>query len=246
MIVADMCDAWFTVFHSDASDNGNNYGYEDVGDNIILYSRETNWVAREMWGHFASKGIFPDSPMLKRCRADLLEVYCSQNSALTDCASQKGLWAERHGLSDGDLSTWEGRRRLYDRLLVLRPRDIWLAPRCKAWCKWNEFNRHKSPELARRIMQDREADQVHLLLCDALFQFQTGRSLFCHAHLEQPDGSQMLYQEELAEVTGRSWIGRCDMCTAGRLRNPETQNLLKKGTQIVTTSQLMQRQVQKY
>lgn len=152
--------------------------------------------------------------MLRQCRADLLEVYCSQESALTGQATQKGLWAKRHGLSDGDLSTWEGRHRLYDRLLQLPPRNIWMSPRCKAWCRWNEFNQHKTKELANRIMTARQEDQVHLLLCDALFQFQTCRSRLCHAHVEQPVGSQMLYQEELAAVMDQSWIGRCDMCTA--------------------------------
>ena len=181
--------------------------------------------------------------MLQQCHADLLEVYCSQNSNLSEQANQKGLWAERHGLNDGDLSTWEGRHKLYDRLLQLRPRNIWMSPRCKAWCRWNEFNRHKTQELANRIMTARQEDQVHLLLCDALFQFQTCRSHLCHAHLEQPVGSQMLYQEELAAVLDQSWIGRCDMCTAGRLRHPQTQNYLQKGTQILTTSEVMHRQV---
>eukprot|EP00435_Cladocopium_sp_Y103_P032057 s892_g8.t1 len=197
-----------------------------------------------MWRHFAQRGIHPESPQLKQSRADLFEIYCSQDSQLTKQACNKGLWAERHGLSDGDLTTAAGRHCLYDRLLQLLPRNIWLAPRCKAWCRWNEFNRHKSQELALKIMEDRQKDQVHLLLCDALFQFQTIRAPDCHAHLEQPVGSQMLYQEELAAVLDQAVIGRCDMCTAGQLRHPQTQRYLQKGTQIVTTSEIMQKQVE--
>ena len=242
MLMADMCETWHNIFHTKPNDVEYRVGDNDVGENI-LYSRDTNWVALEMWRHFANKGIYPNSPMLQQCRADLLEVYCSQNSALTEQANQKGLWAERHGLNDGDLSTWEGRHRLYDRLLQLRLQNIWMSPRCKAWCRWNEFNRHKTQELANRIMTARQEDQVHLLLCDALFQFQTCRSRLCHAHLEQPVGSQMLYQEELAAVVDQSWIGRCDMCTAGHLKHPQTQNHLQKGTQILTTSEVMHRQV---
>ena len=99
--------------------------------------------------------------------------------------------AERFGLKQGDLSTASGRRCLYDRLLLKQPRHIWMSPRCKAWCRWNQFNMTKTPELANRIMKDRLEDIVHLLLCDAFFQFQQWRHPECHAHLEQPDGSHM-------------------------------------------------------
>ena len=94
-------------------------------------------------------------------------------------------------------------------------------------------------------MKAREADQVHLLLCDALFQFQAIRSPTCHAHLEQPSGSQMLYQEEMTAILEQSIIGRCDMCRAGSLKHPVSLLLpLQKGTQIVTTSQVMYRRIE--
>eukprot|EP00435_Cladocopium_sp_Y103_P074360 s963_g48.t1 len=215
---------------------------EDKGG-TILYTRETNWVSQEMWRHFATKGIFPNSPVLKQTKADLFEVYCSQDSQLTKRARQQNLWAERHGLNDGDLSTADGRAQLYDKLLQLLPRDIWLAPKCRAWCRWNEFNRYRSTELAKKIIRDREQEQVHLLLCDALFEFQCMRSPDTHAHLEQPAGSQMLFQEELEAILETSFIGRCDMCTAGALKHPTTKIPMQKGTQIVTTSELMKHQI---
>eukprot|EP00435_Cladocopium_sp_Y103_P063659 s40_g25.t1 len=88
-------------------------------------------------------------------------------------------------------------------------------------------------------MESRQADQVHLLLCDAVFQFQMWRSPRSHAHLEQPDGSHMLYQEELAAILEQAKIAKCDMCTAGQLKHPETGRHLQKRTQIVTTSNIM-------
>ena len=129
---------------------------------------------------------------LAKNATDLLEVYCSQESSLTKTARQLGMSANRHGLSDGDLATCEGRCKLYDRMLELLPRNIWLSPKCRAWCRWNTYNMSKSPEMAQRILQARENDVVHLLLCDALFQFQTWRSKNSHAHLEQPVGSHMM------------------------------------------------------
>ena len=120
------------------------------------------------------------------------------------------MWTERHGLNDRDLSTADGRIKLYDRLLQLLPRHVWLSPKCRAWCRWNEFNRDRSRELAQKVMRARADDQVHLLLCDAVFEFQTIRSDTSHAHLEQPAGSQMLFQEELEAVMSQSYTGRCD------------------------------------
>eukprot|EP00435_Cladocopium_sp_Y103_P069341 s209_g33.t1 len=171
-----------------------------------------------------------------------LEMMTMQNRmAEMEGARAQGLWAERHSIQDGDLDRQTGRFRLYDRLLKLRPRHIWLAPRCRAWCRWNVLNMQKSPELAHKIMQDRQDDQVHLQLCDAIFEFQTFRHSSSHAHLEQPAGSEMLYQEEMERLLSQAWTARCDMCTAGKLRHPVTSLPLQKGTQIVTTSQIMYR-----
>ena len=240
-VVADMCEAIHDVY-SKFNSNMQGFGLEEYGDSI-LYTRENNWVAKEMWEHFAQQGIYPNSPVLTIHKADLLEIYCSSDSQLTKQAKSKGLWAERHGLAEGDLTTADGRCKLYDRLLQLLPKNVWLSPKCRAWCRWNEFNRHRSAELAQKVMRAREADQVHLLLCDAIFEFQMTRSQHSHAHLEQPAGSQMLFQEEMEAVLAQSFLGRCDMCTAGALKHPTSGMPLQKGTQIITSSQIMKHRV---
>eukprot|EP00435_Cladocopium_sp_Y103_P060955 s399_g22.t1 len=210
----------------------------DVGENIFI-AQESNWVAQEMWKYLQDKGILQHRNRLSQNHYDVLEVYCSADSELTKQAQEHGLLASRFCLRDGDLSTAEGRFCLYDRMAALLPRNIWLSPKCRAWCRWNLYNMSKSPELAQKIMENRQDDRVHLLLCDALFQFQLWRSPQSHAHLEQPDGSQMLYQEELAAILERAMIAKCDMCTAGQLKHPETGRYLQKRMQIVTTSQIM-------
>ena len=206
---------------------------------FIGYNRENNWVATEMWQYMKSQGVHNQSLKGRSIRSDLFEIYCSQDSQLTHSMNQLNGDAERFGLKQGDLSTREGRCRLYDRLLVKQPRHLWMSPRCRAWCRWSQFNMSKSPELAKRIIQDRKEDCVHLLLCDALFQFQQWRNTECHAHLEQPDGSSMVYQDELKAVLDQVFRAKCDMCVAGQLRNPITDEPLKKSTQVLTTSKLM-------
>ena len=235
--MTDLCEAWQELTDDHVLDPMQEPS--DVGEDIF-HSRTSNWIAQEMWQFFASKGVSPDSPLMKTNRADLLEIYCCSESQLTHQARMQGLWAERHSIQDGDLNHQHGRYRLYERLLRLRPKHIWLSPKCKAWCRWNEFNRHKSQELAQKIMSERQDDQVHLMLCDALFGFQK-RHDTCHAHLEQPAGSQMLFQEELENIVAESWLARCDMCTAGKLKHPITGNPIQKGTQILTSSEIMHR-----
>ena len=204
-----------------------------------VYSK--NWVAEEMWEYMSSKGFTLDHQRASHVKSLLLEVYCSQDSELTKQAHQQGSAASRFGLRDGDLATFEGRRNLYDRVMQVLPRDIWMSPSCRAWCRWNIFNMHRSIESAKRVIEARERDSVHLLLCDALFQFQQWRSPQCHAHLEQPQGSQMIHREEMSNILATTDTARCDMCVAGQLRNPETGEFLKKGTQVLTTSAILAR-----
>ena len=211
-------------------------------DTIFMTSNQEvtdNWVAREMWDYI-NQQRYTSHSYLKN-NHDLLEVYCSQDSQLTQQAIRMGLKATRFTLKDGDLSTEAGRHKLYERLVQFRPSQVWMSPRCRAWCRWSTFNMHKSQENARKVMLHREQDRVHLLLCDAIFQFQQWRNTNSHAHLEQPVGSQMLHQEEMQRICQPTIRAVCDMCVAGQLRHPDTGNLLRKSTQIYTTSSIMAR-----
>ena len=238
--VADLCAAWQE--HVEPNDIFDPMFTRDVGETICV-TRENNWVAKEMWNFFSMKGVLKDPRRLALNLTDVMEVYCSESSELTSQAQAQGLMAERFCRKDGDLSTIPGRQALYNRLLKCLPRNLWLSPKCTAWCKWNVFNMSKSPEMAQKVFEARAADQVHLLLCDALFQFQMWRSPQSHAHLEQPKGSQMIYQEELQAILDRALIAHCDMCRAGRLKHPVSGKLIQKGTQVITTSRIMHRQL---
>ena len=210
-------------------------GFLDNGEFIYL-SKKDNWVAREMWEYMESKGLMPNQPCPLKVKSELIEVYCSSESELTRTAQRLGLRATRHGLREGDLTTSEGRHRLYEKLFTELPLHAWMSPKCRAWCR--VFNMNRNPKTAVRVMKARKEDLVHLMLCDAIFEFQRWRR--CHAHLEQPVGSEMLLQAELQDILDRSLVARCDMCIAGQLSNPETGERIKKGTQVLTTSSLMQ------
>ena len=53
----------------------------------------------------------------------------------------------------------------------------------------------------------------------------------------------MIYQEELQVILDHAMIAQCDMCLAGRLKHPVSGKLIQKGTQIITTSRIMHRQI---
>ena len=82
-------------------------------------------------------------------------------------------------------------------------------------------------ELAQKVIDARLDEEVHLMLCAAVFDFQSWRK--AHTHLEQPAGSEMLYQPELQHLYANMLCSRCDQCVAGLLTHPETDKPNQKG-----------------
>ena len=208
-----------------------------------------NWVHEEMWTYFHKShpnmteheihGYF------KKSKIQILEVYCSENSQLTHQGSLIGMTTARFGLRQGDLSTFKGRCALYDMLWSLRPQHIWVSPKCGPWSSWNRLNAQKSLKLAEQIRLDKVSENVHLLMCDALFRLQDWRSDHCHFHLEQPQGSEMIWQKEMGNILRHTFRVSCDMCVAGQLRHPNSQEFLHKRTQVFSTSRIMWRMLQR-
>ena len=157
----------------------------------------------------------------------------------------QGLTAIRFGLRQGDLSTYAGRCRLYDALWVFRPKHIWVSPKCSPWCLWNRLNATKSERLAQHVAQSRAAENVHLWMCSALCQLQLWRGDTFHFHLEQPQGSEMIHQKEMMFILQHTLRVLCDMCVAGGLRHPNSQEHLRKRTQVLTTSKIMHRMLER-
>ena len=218
-------------------------------DCLLANQVPDNHVFQEMWSYWCKRFNISDPQTIRRHFAqpgvDLLEVYCSQDSQLTKQCVSQGLSAMRFSLKHGDLNTSSGRHVLYDMLWQLRPKHIWVAPTCKPWCCWSRLNAAKSESLAQKICQERQGESVHLLLCDALLHLQLWRNDDCHFHLEQPQGSDLVHQREMYVVNQHTRKALCDMCTAGRLHHPETSHLLRKRTQILTTSDIMYRTLEK-
>ena len=219
-------------------------------DDVSTATTWSNWVIDEMWKYFRKK--FPNYRLsdfdqhFSHSKIDLLEVYCSESSQLTHQCQALGMSSARFGLKQGDLSTFAGRANLYDVLWMLRPRHIWTSPKCGPWCAWSRLNMAKSVAMERQILKSRQAEKVHLCLCDALHSFQCWRGPLFHFHLEQPLGSELVHQDEMCNIVQHTLKAICDMCSAGHLKHPEYPKFLKKRTQILTTSKFMWRTLEQF
>ena len=85
---------------------------------------------------------------------DLLEVFRSSNSSLTDQVNKQGGKAMRFEYCQGDLQTTEGRRNLFAQVARHRPKHVWLSPRCGPWSYWSRFNSQRSLESWDEIQSD--------------------------------------------------------------------------------------------
>ena len=170
-------------------------------------------------------------------KLNLIEVFCSDQSTLTEQVNQLGGKAMRFGLRQGDLQQPEGRRKLFDAVCRHRPEDVWVSPTCKPWSKWSTLNSQKSVELWDRIHAERQDMLCQVALCLVLCRYQHRCSR--HAHWEQPGGSLMFQLPYLSELMRYMLSARPDMCTAGNLQDPENGQFMKKGMHILTSSRTM-------
>ena len=168
-------------------------------------------------------------------QADLLEVFCSEKSALSDQVLKLGGTAYRFGRAQGDLETTEGRKALFVQLLKHRPKNVWMSPTCGPWSKWSQFNLLRSLSAFDSIQQQRFSMLIQVALCLVLCRYQHRQCR--HAHWEQPKGSYMMRLPYIQEIYRYMLCAMPDLCDAGNLRDPVSNLLMQKGLHIMTTSQ---------
>ena len=179
-----------------------------------------------------AKNITPSTKSI-----DLLEVFCSDQSAITDQIQKLGGTAIRFGRTQGDLETPEGRTALFVQLLKHRPKNVWMSPTCGPWSKWSQFNSLRSLAAFDSIQQQRFIMLNQVALCLVICRYQHRQCR--HAHWEQPKGSYMMRLPYIQEIYRYLISTMPDLCNAGNLRDPENQMPMQKGLQIMTSSKKM-------
>jgi transposase InsO family protein len=166
---------------------------------------------------------------------DLLEVFCSDCSAITDQVQKLGGTSIRFGRTQGDLETAEGRRALFVQLLKHRPKNVWMSPTCGPWSKWSQFNSLRSIAAFDSIQHQRFSMLSQVALCLVLCRYQHRKNQ--HAHWEQPKGSYMMRLPYIQEIYRYLLRTMPDLCNAGNLKDPENKLPMQKGLHIMTSSQ---------
>ena len=112
---------------------------------VQQYTKELQSIIQQHQQHCSGKGQ----------RLDLLEVFCGPQSQLTAQAQKLGYRAERFGMAQGDLQTFQGREKLFHKLVVHRPRHVWFSPTCGPWSGFSCLNGSRSVESWDALQQDR-------------------------------------------------------------------------------------------
>ena len=193
---------------------------------------EANWITFSEGNHKTPEK-FPEfvGPI------DLLEVYASENSRLTEQINSMGGKAMRFTKEHGDLGTPAGQRALLEVIDRTQPRHIWVAPECGPWCAWSRFNMGRSLNSHQEISLKRIESLKHLRLCTAILKIQILKGR--HFHMENPEGSEVWGLKEVQDIVKHTIPVRFDQCQYG-LRHPNNSTYLKKGTRIQTTSEEVQ------
>ena len=140
---------------------------------------------------------------------DLLEVYADPNSPLTDAVIRQGGKAMRFTKQDGDLSTHDGQKKLWQWIDKYQPKEIWTAPECGPWGPWSRFNLARSLATNELITRARESEMCHLNLCLQLCRYQVRRGR--HFHFEHPQTSEALHTEPNLWYRFKNWLKWYDL-----------------------------------
>lgn len=175
-----------------------------------------------------------ESRTVNRPKCDVFEVFCGDQSQITNqCLKMQGS-SFRFGMSQGNLQSPEGRRNLFTNLVEKRPRHIWFAPTCGPWSAWSQFNGQRSIQAWEDLLSQRHQQLEQIALGIVLFRYQ--RQVDHHFHWEQPARSLMFKMPYLSEVFQHSQCAEFDMCVVGDLRDPQNHKPMQKGMIVATTS----------
>ena len=164
----------------------------------------------------------------------LFEVFCGKQSPLVQqCQNLRGK-AQRFCRERGDLQSVDGRKDLFQEMYRCQPEHLWFSPSCNPWCGFSTLNGSRSLQAWDDLQSNRRYHLEQLALGLVLLRFQLQHQR--HLHWEQPRTSVMFRLPLLKELYIHSKAAEFDMCQFD-LRDPNSQELIKKGMIVRTTSQ---------
>ena len=172
---------------------------------------------------------------------DVLEVFCSPTSMMTQTANNSGLRAARWTQDDFDLSRPSGCLQAYNRLKELRPKRLWLSPPCGPYSIMQNANQ-RNPQQIENLQQKRELAFRMWQSCIRLAKLQI--ELGGMVYIEQP---QRCMSWSLQDQRTRQLIDELttycirDQCFDA-LTHPKSGLPMQKGTRIQTNDRAFAQQ----
>ena len=174
-------------------------------------------------------------------KIQFVEVFCGPNSELTKQMQNMNIRSRRFGLAEGDLSTVEGRNKLFEIIVRQKPEHVWFSPVCGPWSPWSHLNEKKSLEQFDKINLQRSQNLYQLALGVVLLRHQFSKGK--HLHWEQTRKSMMFRTPLLSELYALTHASNFDMCQVGELKDPVSQLLIQKSMTVRTTSAKLHEQL---
>ena len=170
------------------------------------------------------------SGLRKGLKVGLVEIYAglgNLSQAFEDCQEpdDSQVQAIRLGHRWGqELRSKESRWFIQGLLALCKPDDVWVAFPCKAHCKWNQFNEHKSFATRQKVLQERLKSWADLQLLFEVIEAQVARNRAVHA--ENPEGSLAWRDPRFKKLKGPHAYVTFDQCALG-LKHPRTGRPVK-------------------
>ncbi|CAE8612681.1 unnamed protein product [Polarella glacialis] len=177
----------------------------------------------------------------------MLEVFCGgelgteTTKAFTDHGEL--VLEPRDILFGHDLKNRSERERLYDDVVNLRPRMVWLAFPCRLYGSFTHLN-YRTPERKQLLRRLRRREKVFLEITRTIFKIQTSRG--DHAAAENPWKSAAWQERPMTETLRIPGVNmfRTDMCAHG-LKDRDGEGLHEKATGLMTTSPVFEKHLGK-
>ena len=206
---------------------------------VSQYQRQFQELVQQLSKEF--QNAFKLTEKCQGSQLQVLEVFCGPQSELTHQAKNLGYRAERFGFQQGDLSTIEGREKLFHLIVQRQPQNLWFSPTCGPWSAWNNLNAAKSVSSFDSIHRQRLQHLYQIALGVVLFRYQYSQKR--HFHWEQPRRSLMFMTPLLREIYEYTYSAKFDMCNVGSLKDPENHQFIQKGLEVRTTSHVVYSQL---
>lgn len=139
------------------------------------------------------------------------EIFCSSQSPIVQQLTNLGAKCFRFGYQEGDLSTKEGRAKLFRMIALYRPKNLWYSPVCGPWSSWSNLNASLSLQHWLDHQAMRHEMLYQLALGIVLYRYQVSHG--DHMHWEQPSRSLMFKQPGVNEL--QEHMRTCEFDTGG-------------------------------